>query len=42
MYLYGDRLAALTWNDQALMMIWANLDCAGTIHSLMPMHIVDE
>ncbi|KAA6388862.1 MAG: hypothetical protein EZS28_015611 [Streblomastix strix] len=41
-YLYGDRTSALTWNDQTCMIIWTNLECSGMIHSLMPMHVVEE
>ncbi|KAA6370052.1 MAG: hypothetical protein EZS28_034422 [Streblomastix strix] len=41
-YLYGDRVSALTWNDQTGMIIWTYLECTGMIHSLMPMHVVEE
>lgn len=33
-YIIGDRTISLTWNDQACMIIWLNLDSSGIIHSL--------
>jgi hypothetical protein len=41
-YLYGDRASLLSWNVRENKIIWTDLECAGIIHSLMPMHIIDE
>ncbi|KAA6401256.1 MAG: hypothetical protein EZS28_003219 [Streblomastix strix] len=34
--------SALTWNYQTGMITWTSLECSGMIHSLMPMHVVEE
>jgi hypothetical protein len=41
-YIYGDRVSALTWNNRACKILWTDLECVGIIHSLTPMRIVDE
>ncbi|KAA6390340.1 MAG: hypothetical protein EZS28_014132, partial [Streblomastix strix] len=41
-YIYGDKAYALTWSKNASKILWTDLECAGIIHSLVPMRVVDE
>lgn len=41
-YIFGDRVSALTWNDRSCKIIWTDLKNEGIIHSLVPMHVIEE
>ncbi|KAA6385546.1 MAG: hypothetical protein EZS28_018927, partial [Streblomastix strix] len=41
-YIYGDRVSAMTWSDRACKILWTDLESMGVIHSLVPMRVVEE
>ncbi|KAA6394491.1 MAG: hypothetical protein EZS28_009981, partial [Streblomastix strix] len=41
-YVFGDRISALTWNNIACKIFWTDLENAGMMHSLVPMRVADE